>query len=158
MRRDRFEQRSILWRKRWENLKATEPRFVDLLAIARVLRVGFWISELPSNTLGVYMHAERRIWLDVDLAPREMLSVLAHEVGHAVYQHPGPADDPAQELEADEWAASFLIRADDWDTYIETYGGCTIPFLADCFGVEEHLIRVQLERRKRERLVHQAAA
>ncbi|WP_150460369.1 ImmA/IrrE family metallo-endopeptidase [Nesterenkonia ebinurensis] len=65
-------------------------------------------DHLPQGRWGEYRHHHRRIRLLSCLAPVQYRSTLAHELGHAVYGH--RRSTARTELEADAWAARYLIR------------------------------------------------
>lgn len=137
------EPRYACFKKRFRRLRESDHRFRKLLGIARDLGVRVQVAALPVGKLGFYRHQTREVWIDVDLAPSELLSTFAHEVAHAIYGHVDSV--PEQEAEADRWAALFLIEDDEWHAYLEAHGGCQVAFLADCFGVDESVIQLRWE-------------
>lgn len=140
------DARYVGFGRRWRRLKADE-RFSELVSITQDLGLRIHVSDLPPDKLGFYRHETREMWIDVDLSPSELTSVLAHEVGHAVFGHEDST--PENEAQADEWAAAFLVPDDEWTAYLDAYGGCKIAFFADCFGVMEDVIKTRWERHKR---------
>lgn len=79
--------------------------------------------ELPHNWWGVYELTTHTIYLRPRLAPIQRRSTLAHETAHAVLEHSG--HDPRQERKAEELAASWLIRPDQFATASKIYGTAT---------------------------------
>lgn len=64
---------------------------------------------------GAYNHARGQIKLHRGMNERTARSVLAHEIGHAVYGHTATPFGPIhgrQERQANEWAANHLITLD----------------------------------------------
>ncbi|WP_413316879.1 ImmA/IrrE family metallo-endopeptidase [Agrococcus sp. 1P02AA] len=89
------------------SLDGSSPTLSDLLRLCRQLGVRVDSAPLPAGWLGAYDHARRRILLTVGLTPVEERSVLAHELGHAVFMHAGASD--AAERAAERFAARLLI-------------------------------------------------
>lgn len=69
-------------------------------------------GHLPAGWWGAYNYHEHKIILRARLGATQRRSVLAHELGHAWYQHKGST--VAQEREASMWAARRLIVAEDF--------------------------------------------
>jgi len=85
---------------------------MDLEDIAHALGVRV-VSKIPSGQRwGSYCHRTRTIRLHPEIAALQRQYVLAHEIGHHYYGHTGC--DPRWEWEADVYAATMLIRRDDW--------------------------------------------
>ncbi|WP_341933750.1 ImmA/IrrE family metallo-endopeptidase [Microbacterium sp. LWO14-1.2] len=140
------DPRYIGFGQRWRRLKVDE-RFSELVSITQDLGLRIHVADLPPGKLGLHCHQTREIWIDVDLSPSEMTSVLAHEVGHAVFGHEDST--PENEVQANEWAAVFLVPDDEWTAYLDAYGGCKTAFFADCFGVMEDVIKTRWDQHKR---------
>ena len=87
------------------------PAIAEFADIIEQLGVTITQRELPAGWWGAYDHRNRAIYLRPGLAPLQLRSTLAHELGHAVHGHPGPAHDPTQEREAKAWAAERLIAS-----------------------------------------------
>ena len=69
---------------------------------------------MGENLRGVYEHEKRLITLNAWLSSEQSRSTLAHELGHAWYEHTWTSDphgNAEHERLADEWAARFLIDA-----------------------------------------------
>src|SRR4051794_3435064 len=79
--------------------------------------------ELPNNWWGAYSLSQNTIYLRPRLAPIQYRSTLAHETAHAALQHSGEC--PRQERAAEELAASWLIRHDQFATASRIYGTAT---------------------------------
>lgn len=73
-------------------------------------------AHLSGGKIGCYVAARRRIYFDLNLTLPERRSVIAHELGHAHYQHEG--DSPAHERLADAYAASLLVDP-EWYAELE---------------------------------------
>lgn len=85
---------------------------MDLEDIAHALGATV-IRETPSGRRwGSYCHHTRTIRLHPDLVALQRDYVLAHELGHHYYGHTGC--DPRWEWEADVYAATMLIKRDEW--------------------------------------------
>lgn len=124
------------------HLRETDVRYVDLLSKIKELEVRLNIAHLPTGLMGYYTHKSKNIVLHVNLSPRELLSVLAHEVGHAVYGH-DRADIPFFERAADQWAARALIHPERWADHVAVSN--STEWLAQCFGVKEKVITAYRE-------------
>ncbi len=117
-------------------LRKMDDRFSGLEQLAAALGVSVVCAVLPPRLRGFYDDRERRIALDARLTWRELLSVLAHELGHAHHGH--TASDDESERQADEWAAAFLIDPILWEMY--TSVSEAPAFLEDVFCVEPHIL------------------
>lgn len=92
--------------------------------------------------VGGYRHDIRHIRMQQGMLPVKERSVLAHELGHATY-----GDEPTifrhmnskQERRADEWAAHFLIDAEEYRLAEERFGSHT-RWIAQELGVLEKLV------------------
>lgn len=96
----------------------TTPIDLNLDDIATAIEVRIeYTDDLPEDRDGEYDHANRTIRLRRRMSSRHHRSVLAHELGHAVFQdvpsHFGPVN-AKQERRAEEWAALRLIALDDY--------------------------------------------
>ena len=80
----------------------------ELLAHAAQLGVSVHMAHLPEPYRGFYDSARRIVVYGFDLTPVEKVSVLAHELGHAFYDHQCYGDSAAEEA-ADRYAARLLI-------------------------------------------------
>lgn len=79
-----------------------------LLAHASALGVQVHVAHLPHPYMGFYDSARKLVVYGFDLTPVQQRSVLAHELGHAYYDHTC-ADGDAAESAADLYAAQLLI-------------------------------------------------
>lgn len=91
-------------------LEGTSPTLSDLVRLCGQVEVEVHIARLPSDRLGAYDHRRRRILLARGLTPVEQRSVLAHELGHALFMHVGESE--AGERAAERFAARVLIDPD----------------------------------------------
>lgn len=86
---------------------------VQLIALAEEL--GLKVTWRDGAKRGGFHAGTQTIRLSPGASERTTRSVLAHEIGHAVYQDsyapPGPTRD-RQEARANEWAARHLITPD----------------------------------------------
>lgn len=69
-------------------------------------------SHLPDDVRGYYSPHERRIYFDLSLTPNERRATIAHELGH--HHHGHDCSSPANERQADVYAATLLIHPDDY--------------------------------------------
>lgn len=72
------------------------------------------VGKLPIGWWGAYDYYEHKIILRPRLGATQRRSTLAHELGHAWFQHKGTT--PKQEREASMWAARRLI---DGEAFID---------------------------------------
>lgn len=98
------------------------------------------VANLPETHAGVYLHHRRLILIRRGLRPWTYRSVLAHELGHAVY-----GDDEHNNLRmerrADQWAAEILISECEYAA-AEAIHGPNIGAIAYELGVTPELIEV----------------
>lgn len=80
----------------------------ELLALAKALGVRVHVAHLPPPYRGYYDAEEKAVVYDFALPPRERRYVLAHELGHAFFDH-RCRDDAAAEAAADRYAARVLV-------------------------------------------------
>lgn len=81
-----------------------------------MIGINRWIDELGVRVVyadlphmhGGYMHDLRAIVVDGSMAPIQLKSTLAHELGHAFHGH--EYTTPRTEREASEWGARVMIR------------------------------------------------
>lgn len=120
----------------------------ELLAHAKMLGVQVHVAHLPHPYMGYYDADSRTVVYDFNLSPVQRRSVLAHELGHAYYDHQCQ-DDPDSEAAADLYAAYLLI---DPDAYAAAEEIDPSPAaIADELGVTVDLVHV-FERRALTRL------
>lgn len=82
---------------------------MDLEIISADMGVKIRTGKLPDGWWGSYNKDRHEIVLRARLGPTQRLSTLAHELGHAYYQHDGQS--PKAERQASVWAALRLIKA-----------------------------------------------
>jgi len=73
-------------------------------------------AHLEGGKLGVYAPELGRIYFDLNLTYAERRSVIAHELGHHYHGHDD--DSPANEAQADQFAASLLVDP-EWYAELE---------------------------------------
>lgn len=125
----------------------------DPFEIARLRHI-ILITEPLGSIRGYYSCSYRHqvIHLNSDLEENQLRFTCAHELGHAIL-HP-KANTPflrqntlfpisRYEWEASRFAVCLLID----DSTLEEYDGCTIPQLAQAFGVSPELIAYRLKKR-----------
>lgn len=117
----------------------------SLLHLADQYGVAVVTRPLPGDLLGCFLPHERRIYLDARLTPAEQRSVLAHELGHVHFGHPGP--DPRspreiarEERRADRFAAELLIDPTEYARLERV--STELEYLADELGVTTDLVQV----------------
>lgn len=85
----------------------------QLLMYAAERGIRVHVAHLPRPYRGYYDAAEHVIVLDFTLTPIEQRVVLAHELGHAHFDH-RCEDDQQAEAAADLFAAQLLIHPADY--------------------------------------------
>lgn len=93
--------------------------------IARVEDAGITVSWARLKTCNAgWDHETRTIWLDHSLhsEPRNALSILSHEFGHALLGHVGP-QSAREEARADTVAAGILINPAEYALAEAIYPG-----------------------------------
>lgn len=119
--------------------KRADPRWGRLKEIATDLGQDIHLTEFYDTKIGAWVPDLNRIYLDMRLSIPEMLTVLAHEVGHVVHDHrEGEYDD--WEREADTFAARLLIDADEWAMVTALRPAASRTELAEHFGVAWYAI------------------
>lgn len=95
---------------------------------------------LDRADLGGYFPAQKIILIAPDQSWADRLHTMAHELGHALYDHPA-GHDPKHERLADEFAASLLI---DPHAYVEAeqIHGPHLGGIAHELGVTVALVEV----------------
>lgn len=83
---------------------------MDIDGIIWELGVTVRTGRVPDGWWGSYNHHEHEIVLRPRLGALQLLSTLAHELGHAFYRHAGSTT--FNERQASVWAARHLIPAD----------------------------------------------
>lgn len=111
---------------------------MDLEDYAHALGVRV-VRQIPAgNRWGSYSHRTRTIRLHPGLSPIQERYVLGHEIAHAYYGH----DDclPRWERDADAFAATLLIRPQDWRRATQMHG--TLEAVAHELDVHPHVVRI----------------
>lgn len=80
---------------------------MDIDGIIWELKVTVRTGPVPEGWWGSYNHREHEIVLRPRLGALQLLSTLAHELGHAFYRHGGSTQ--FNERQASVWAARHLI-------------------------------------------------
>lgn len=115
----------------------------ELLAHAANLGVSVHLAHIDGTQRGYYDSAAHMIVCDFSLTPIEKVSVIAHELGHAYYDHQCYGDARA-EGQADYYAACLLIAP---EAYAAAEALDSSPdAIADELGVEPRLVRVYEKR------------
>lgn len=111
----------------------------ELLAHAARLGVSVHVAHIDGPERGFYDSEQKAVVYDFELTPVERVSVLAHELGHAFYDHQCRGD-VRSEADADYYAACLLI---DPQAYAEAEAfDRSQAAIADALGVEERLVHV----------------
>lgn len=99
----------------------------------------------------MYLKKHRYIFLDQNLDEREMIQVMAHELGHAIMHRNQNCYfirnktlllNSKTEREANYFAAELLISNED----VLTYGEYTVSQLARILGYDEKLVELKLNK------------
>lgn len=110
----------------------------ELIAHAALLGVSVHVAHIDGPQRGYYDSAQKMVVYDFALTPVEQVSVLAHELGHAFYDHQCYGNAKF-EADADYYAACLLI---DPQSYMEAEGIDPAPdAIAESLGVEPKLVR-----------------
>lgn len=101
----------------------------------------------------MYLKKHRYIFLDQNLDEREMIQVMAHELGHAIMHRNQNCYfirnktlllNSKTEREANTFAAELLISNED----VLIYGDYTVSQLARILGYDEKLVELKLNKLK----------
>ena len=110
----------------------------DLIAHAAGLGVAVHLAHIERPYVGFYDPDHRRVVVDFGLRATRLRSVLAHELGHAYYDHRCHGDLNA-ERQADAYAARLLI---DPEAYSRAEAYTLDPeVIADELGVTVKILR-----------------
>lgn len=110
----------------------------ELIAHATMLGVSVHVAHIDGPQRGFYDSARKIVVYDFELTPVERRCVLAHELGHAYYDHQCHGDVKA-EAAADYYAACLLI---DPASHAEAERFDPSPAaIAEALGVETRLVR-----------------
>lgn len=126
----------------------------DPFKIAKSLGIEILIGNIGSR-YGCYMYLKRSkcIWLNENLEPREMLFVMAHELGHAIMhpkqncyfiKHKTFLLNSKVEIEANAFASELLIPDDIIIEYIQNQQ-YSIEQFSRLLGYEKELIELRLK-------------
>jgi len=111
----------------------------ELLAHAAKLGVSVHVAHIDGPKRGYYDSAAKQVVYDYELTPVERVTVLAHELGHAFYDHQCYGN-PDYEAAADYYAACLLI---DPEEYMRAESLDPAPdAIAEVLGVEPKLVHV----------------
>lgn len=115
----------------------------ELIAHAATLGVSVHVAHLPPEYRGYYDRESKIVVYGFDLTPIERRSVLAHELGHAFYDHDCDGGTRAEQA-ADLYAAYLLI---DPEQYRQAEAiDPSVDAIADELGVLPRLVRIYEER------------
>lgn len=109
-----------------------------LLAHAASLGVSVHAAHIDGPKRGYYDSAAKQVVLDYELTPVERDTVLAHELGHAFYDHQCYGN-PAHEAAADYYAACLLIDPEQY--MLAARVDPSVDAIAEALGVEPKLVR-----------------
>lgn len=110
----------------------------QLLAHAMKLGVSVHVAHIDPPHRGFYDAEQKTVVYDFNLTPVERRSVLAHELGHAYYDHQC-FGNVKFEADADYYAACLLIAPED---YVAAESIDPSPdAIAEELGVEPRLVR-----------------
>lgn len=109
---------------------------MELDRLAADLGVRVRHQRPPRGRWGEYDPLNHTITLHPGLAPVQYQYALGHELGHAYHRHHGCR--PRQEWEADVYAATLLIRPDQWATATRLHG--TVEAVAHELQVHPRLV------------------
>lgn len=115
----------------------------ELVVHAASLGVAVHVAHLPHPYRGYYDAEKRMVVFDFNLTPIERRAVLAHELGHAFYDHRCRGDEDA-EAAADRYAARLLIDPAEYAEVEQLY--TSVDAIAEELGVTPDLVRVFQER------------
>lgn len=119
------------------------PRMRELLAHATSLGVAVHVAHIAPPTRGYYDAEHRIVVYGMELTPIERRCVLAHELGHAFYDHTCD-DGKAAEDAADLYAARLLIDPGEYARAEEIHESADA--IAEELAIEPDLVRVFQER------------
>lgn len=101
------------------------------------------VAHIDGAQRGYYDSAAKQVVYDYELTPVERDTVLAHELGHAFYDHQCYGN-PAYEAAADYYAACLLIDPERY--MLAERIDPSVDAIADALGVEPKLVRAFEER------------
>lgn len=105
--------------------------------------MGVRIQYHQGSLKGCYLHHVKVISLRDDLTDRQLVSTLAHEIGHAIRGDvpTGTVFDARAERAADHFAATYLISPVEY-ALAEELHGTALDAIANELGVTTHLLEV----------------
>jgi Zn-dependent peptidase ImmA (M78 family) len=115
----------------------------ELLAHASTLGVSVHVAHLPAPYRGYYDSDRRMVVYGFDLTPIERRCVLAHELGHAFYDHRCRGHQASEDA-ADLYAAHLLIDPAEYAEVEAVYP--SVETIAEELGVTVDLVRIFQER------------
>ena len=110
----------------------------ELIAHAALLGVSVHVAHIDGPQRGFYDSAKKIVVYDFELTPVEQRSVLAHELGHAFYDHQCHGNAKF-EAAADYYAACLLISPEAY-VNAERIDPCP-DAIAEALEVEPKLVR-----------------
>lgn len=122
----------------------------DPFKLAKFLNIEVQLGTPGCSGCYMFLKNHRYIFLDQNLEEREIMQVMAHELGHAILHKKQNCYfirnktlflNSKTELEANLFAAELLI---DEDIIIEN-SGCTTSQLSRLLGYEERLIELRIQ-------------
>ena len=119
--------------------------FPDLAIMADMLEIT--LTKHNEGPPGFYDHTRKTISTRRGLSPTMYRSVLAHELGHALYGDTPTRNghfDQKQEKRADRFAARLLISSESFP-YDFAWCQGRLAELADELEVTQHLVKVFLD-------------
>lgn len=115
----------------------------ELIAHAASLGVTVHVAHIEGSQRGFYDSEQKMVVYGFDLTPIEQVCVLAHELGHAYYNHCCRGDQQAED-DADFYAACLLIEPERFKAAARIDPDPAA--IADELDVEERLVRVYKRR------------
>lgn len=116
---------------------------LELIAHATKLGVTVHVAHLEHPYAGYYDSERKIVVYDFNLTPRQRRCVLAHELGHAYYDHQCQ-DDRRSEDAADLYAAYLLIEPGAYVDAVRT--DPSSDSIAEELGVTEEVVRTYEKR------------
>lgn len=108
-----------------------------LLRRAAEMGIRVHAAHLPDGILGLYSPEESRVYFDFALTPFERTTTIAHELGHAHFDH--HCDSERNERQANTFAAELLIDPAEYAMFERISSDAT--YIADELGVTVDLVQ-----------------